>query len=991
MEGKMEEELKGITEYFRSAVAAQSNTGLDFKKECFSIVSPNEMLEGKISQEMCESLFAEAKSNTNDDNTKSTNQSPIHIIICAKTIKTIYDSNIIVQNDIEELTGIYYIPADLDSNGQLLFNDTGKKLPWFPREYLTPMIEEKLAIGNANDVDDFMSNHVDQVVQIKSWHDYAIFFKKLYESVANSSFDENSLRNIDVSEPPFELEESVYLFLDQTINSTFHISTLYDHLLADKHRSKLYENFMSMKDSNHEVLINNDVNTMNEHCGQMNGEYPLSPSQREAINHFGAMKDGEILAVNGPPGTGKTTLLQSIVADMYVKSAIKKESPPLIVASSTNNQAVTNIIASFGNIKKMDISNLEERWIEGVNSFATYFPSSSKQNEARSKGYQHTNQRGQNFISDIETIGNIDKSQDKLLKYCNDYFDSNLKSIKACQEKLHNELFFIDQRKQILLNLADEASNYCLTGNSLDEILDKLVVEIKDKRVNVIKINERINEWESCYKKIPFYVKWLKFIKPFSKRIQTEFRCFLNNKELNFLNEYLSIYEIEDKYSQLIKQLNQEISTAETMVSKIENLLNQYDSEIELMEEHNISLPKGENKYKFNLNAVNDFIDKNHRYVEFWLAVHYYECRWVSGELTLTDNQKGTTYPNVIKKLYTRLSMLTPCLVMTFFMLPKQFSAYEGGKQLSLYNIIDLLIVDEAGQVSPEIAAGAFSLAKKAVVVGDVHQIEPVWSVNKSLDTALALSHKVIKSKEEFETLENNGLNTSCSSVMKVATKCCRYSKFAEVKGLFLSEHRRCYNEIISYSNSLVYAGHLEPMRGNGKDDKKLAIKALPQMGFKQIDSDNSSRIGTSRINLVEAEQIAIWLKANLEAISNAYPSETVENLVGIITPFKAQVKYIKAEIKKLLPKYYSQISVGTVHTFQGAERRIILLSTVYGKNDGCFFIDANNSLMNVAVSRAKDNFLVFGDLNCLSDSLMSASGQLKKCVKDNEIEDILL
>jgi superfamily I DNA and/or RNA helicase len=59
----------------------------------------------------------------------------------------------------------------------------------------------------------------------------------------------------------------------------------------------------------------------------------------------------------------------------------------------------------------------------------------------------------------------------------------------------------------------------------------------------------------------------------------------------------------------------------------------------------------------------------------------------------------------------------------------------------------------------------------------------------------------------------------------------------------------------------------------------------------------------------------------------------------------------------------------------------------VYGKQDGCFFIDANKSLMNVAVSRAKDNFFVFGDINCLKDTQNSASGLLKKCVSNIELE----
>ena len=62
------------------------------------------------------------------------------------------------------------------------------------------------------------------------------------------------------------------------------------------------------------------------------------------------------------------------------------------------------------------------------------------------------------------------------------------------------------------------------------------------------------------------------------------------------------------------------------------------------------------------------------------------------------------------------------------FMLPKQFWAYDGNdkKNYFMCNYIDLLVVDEAGQTSPEIAAASFSLAKKAVIVGDEEQIPPV-------------------------------------------------------------------------------------------------------------------------------------------------------------------------------------------------------------------------------------------------------------------------
>lgn len=977
---------KEITKYFRSAIVAQSNRGIDFKTDHFYKLALEELVAGKIDSEVCKNIFEEAKKGTFDDTNKANKQPILSVILCAKTIKTIFDANAKIQDEIEDLTGVYYIPANLSIEGVLSFDNSENKLPWFPREYLQPMVEPKLAIGDAKVVDNFISNNVDQINNIESWSDYVEFFKKFYVAVADSSFEQKTIRNIDKNESYFELENNVYLFIDNTVHSTFHIMNLYNHLLEDDQPKALYENFISTQMAETSPLIENDVLRMQEHCGQMGGEYLLSPSQREAINHFNCMDEGDILAVNGPPGTGKTTLLQSIVAEMYVKRAMNKEKAPIIVASSTNNQAVTNIIASFGNINKIGISNLEERWIEGVESFATYFPSMSKVKDAKRKGYQYTNQKGDFFVSDIEEEENIEKSNIMLIRKCNEYFGSEYKDTSACQNKLHAELLFLEKSKKTLLSIVQKVAGYDLNGESIDKYLYTLEEKIQEKQAAINNNRQRVNEWESYYKKIPFFYKLLKFIKNFSKKIQTEFRLFINDEEQSFLNEYMSFDEIKEKYSQQYAEYNKTLSLIKKKKATLEKIKDLYDRELKQLKQHNITLHEKENdKYNLEIDFLNGVMDKKIRYVEFWLAVHYYECRWASGEDKLTERQKGTNFKNVLDKFYNRISMITPCLVMTFFMLPKQFLAYGDQKKFFLYNYIDLLIVDEAGQVSPEIAAGAFSLAKKSIVVGDIYQIEPVWSVNRALDKALALSNGVINALSEFELLEQMGLNSSCSSVMKVAAKCCKYAKFDE-RGLFLSEHRRCYDEIIDYCNKLVYKGNLHPMRGKGKQDKKLAIKEWSQMGYKQIDTDSSSRNGSSRLNRKEAEQVALWLKDHFELLIQAYPEEAKESLVGIITPFKAQVMYIEMKLRQYLPKYYSKISVGTVHTFQGAERKMIILSTVYGKKDGCFFIDMNKSLMNVAVSRAKDNFFVFGDINCFKDTQDSASGLLKKCIRSNMI-----
>lgn len=213
----MDNRSKGITRYLRSAVAAQANMGIDFKVDNYYILDSKEVVQGKINPKACKNIFAEANKNTFDDENETKKKSLVNVIICAKTIKTIFEANEKVQDEIEKLTGVYYIPAILSTEGILLFDEGDKKLPWFPREYLRPMLEPKLAIGDSEAVDNFMSNHVDQIEKIKSWSDYAVFFKKLYESVTESAFENNIIRNLDAKEPFFELENNVYVFLDKTV------------------------------------------------------------------------------------------------------------------------------------------------------------------------------------------------------------------------------------------------------------------------------------------------------------------------------------------------------------------------------------------------------------------------------------------------------------------------------------------------------------------------------------------------------------------------------------------------------------------------------------------------------------------------------------------------------------------------------------------------------------------------------------------------------
>lgn len=84
-----------------------------------------------------------------------------------------------------------------------------------------------------------------------------------------------------------------------------------------------------------------------------NGErkaFPLDPAQRDALIALTTTGYGDLLAVNGPPGTGKTSLLRAVIASKWLEPLLGEKGwpeSPLILACAATNQAVTNIISSF--------------------------------------------------------------------------------------------------------------------------------------------------------------------------------------------------------------------------------------------------------------------------------------------------------------------------------------------------------------------------------------------------------------------------------------------------------------------------------------------------------------------------------------------------------------------------------------------------------------------------------------------------------------------
>jgi hypothetical protein len=332
----------------------------------------------------------------------------------------------------------------------------------------------------------------------------------------------------------------------------------------------------------------------------------------------------------------------------------------------------------------------------------------------------------------------------------------------------------------------------------------------------------------------------------------------------------------------------------------------------------------------------------------------------------VTKTETETRSPASLERHFRRLAMITPCFMTSLYMLPKWFTGYQV-EELAMLGAIDLLIIDEAGQVASELGGASMALAKRTLVVGDTKQIDPVWNVSLRIDGANLAGEGL---DNDFEKESVASASASEGSLMRMAKHASSKASFEDEGGLFLLEHRRCLKAIITYCNELVYKNRLVPLT-NETGRPKLG---LPTMGYANIMGEDA-KAGGSRHNVIEATAIAEWVKSRSAEIKAAYAGE-LKDIIGIITPFAAQKTAIISALKKV-GLGAEKITVGTVHALQGAERELIIFSPTYSTLPGRMFFDAGPNMMNVAVSRAKDHFLVFGNMELFAGPKGLPSGLL--------------
>lgn len=252
------------------------------------------------------------------------------------------------------------------------------------------------------------------------------------------------------------------------------------------------------------------------------------------------------------------------------------------------------------------------------------------------------------------------------------------------------------------------------------------------------------------------------------------------------------------------------------------------------------------------------------------------------------------------------------------------------------------LFIDEAAQALEPACWIAIRRANRVILAGDHCQLPPTVKSIAALKAGLGktLMERIVDSKPEVVTL--------------------------------LDTQYRMNEEIMRFSSSWFYDGKVKaaPITAHrGIFDYDTPIEWVDDVA-NDDETVGETFVGETfgRINKVEARQVMELLQAYFEKIGKQrILDESID--VGIISPYRAQVQYLRHLIKKetFFKPFRHLLSVNTVDGFQGQERDVIIVSLVRSNNDGQIGFLRDLRRMNVAMTRARSKLIIIGDHETLA------------------------
>lgn len=249
------------------------------------------------------------------------------------------------------------------------------------------------------------------------------------------------------------------------------------------------------------------------------------------------------------------------------------------------------------------------------------------------------------------------------------------------------------------------------------------------------------------------------------------------------------------------------------------------------------------------------------------------------------------------------------------------------------------LFIDEAAQALEAACWVAIRKADRVVLAGDHQQLPPtiksVQAARGGLDHTLM--QKVVRSKPEAVSL--------------------------------LKIQYRMNELIMNFSSDWFYEGQVKPapeIKHRGILDWDTPLVWIDTEELKAGEEFVGESFG--RINMQEAGLLLRELEAYIRKIGKQRILEESVDF-GIISPYKAQVQYLRGQFKKIafFKPFRNLITVNTVDGFQGQERDVILISLVRANEEGRIGFLKDLRRMNVAITRARMKVMIFGNIPTLT------------------------
>lgn len=280
------------------------------------------------------------------------------------------------------------------------------------------------------------------------------------------------------------------------------------------------------------------------------------------------------------------------------------------------------------------------------------------------------------------------------------------------------------------------------------------------------------------------------------------------------------------------------------------------------------------------------------------------------------------------------------------------------------------LFIDEAAQALEAACWIPMRRASRVILAGDHCQLPPTVKSIAALRAGLGktLMERIAENKPEVVTL--------LKIQYRMNDEIMRFSSDWFYGGKVESAPQIKYRSVLDYDHPITWidtSNEENQITIEGEDAPEDSASTASSVSAANQNSDLNFKeqfVGESfgRINKAEAELTLLTLAEYFTKIGKQRVLEERID-VGIISPYRAQVQYLKKLIKKyeFFKPYRRLISVNTVDGFQGQERDVILISLVRSNDEGQIGFLKDLRRMNVAMTRARMKLIILGNKDTMT------------------------